>query len=143
MKKSFVALIFLISSNVNAYDFENTTCFIISNGEIQTISSIQIEKAMTLKNASDMPSHWTQKSESLEFVNVKFTYTSGPGSEATYRIINGALHETFKGNDGVKIFRKITPKFLPERGYREQVGINGSRLEYNLVSPIECQKSIF
>ena len=143
MKISLIVPFVIIISNTYAYEFENTTCFTVNDGSAQSISSIQIGEAMILNSAADKPSHWTQNSNSLEFVKVKYSYFRGPGSEANLRIINGKLHETFMGSDGVKVFRRIVPRLMPELGSREQVGINGSRLEYNLVSQLECQKSIF
>jgi hypothetical protein len=145
--KHLLLLFLFFSLNVYGYEFENISCFSTEakgGGSPNIFRSIHIGKVINIP-ASEIEKHkeWSQNSDSTEFIVVKKDFIKGSTSDEIYRIINGEFHVTFKNNNGENVFRRIVPKLLPEKGYMEQVNINGSRLTFTNINNLECQKELF
>ena len=148
MKKYLTILTLLFASlSAASYEFEGSTCTpkTSKSGDAATfISSVSIGKVIN-SSIESMASDgvWNQKTSSTEFVSVVVISSNGKISKSYYRVISGALFQSWPTADGKYVFKKIIIDTKAGSGQHEIVTISGSSLESTMLLSMSCEKNIY
>lgn len=142
-----LVLLYFCSINASAANFENVTCSVLngkSDSSPSVITAIKLGKIRHLdQNEMTKFGIWNQKTDSKEFIDVEIHITNKGVNKSLYRVVNGALHQSFPSKDGRYTFRRIIPAIAPKVGRYDHVNIKGSSLHSTLLSNISCEKNLF
>ena len=145
--KSVLIMFSLLSSSLQAFEFENTTCSIAktkSDSSPSVVKAIKLGKVRTMtKEESIKFGRWDQVTDSMDFIDVEVYINNGNVNRSFYRVVNGTLHQSFPSRDGEYSFRRIVPSNDSKIGRYDHVNIKGSTLKSTILNTLSCEKNLF